>query len=461
MSFLLRTSVLDRFSGPLCDSVLGVTGSARTIERLEASNLLVVPLDRTRDWYRYHHLLQEFLQNELTRREPDIVAGLHSRAAEWFDANSMPEEAITHAQAADDGDTVARIVGRIAQRTCALGRAETTNEWLRWFERTGRIGHYPDITAKGGVALALSGDVAGADRWADALPSGDPNPTGKILHGVLARHGLDQLRTDVQAARRATSAETTWQPAALALEGLADLWDGAVERADSLLAQAVSTGERFLGLAAMTLALGARATIAIDRGDWDAAAHHATRSLDRIREHSLESYVTSGLAFAVATRCAAHEGQIELARRRLAHATTIRPMLTRAAPGISVHTLLEMARAHLALSDVTGARTVMRQSAGILAERPELGLLPKQHSEIGAQLDTMNGSAVGASALTTAELRLLPFLVTHLSFPEIGERLYISRHTVKTQAMSIYRKLGASSRSEAVRYATDAGLLTA
>jgi LuxR family maltose regulon positive regulatory protein len=81
LSFLLRTSVLDRFCGPLCDAVLGVTGSAGTIERLEASNLLVVPLDRTRDWYRYHHLLQEFLQAELIRREPDIVAGLHRRGS--------------------------------------------------------------------------------------------------------------------------------------------------------------------------------------------------------------------------------------------------------------------------------------------------------------------------------------------------------------------------------------------
>lgn len=99
------------------------------------------------------------------------------------------------------------------------------------------------------------------------------------------------------------------------------------------------------------------------------------------------------------------------------------------------------------------------KSAGILAERPDLGLLPKQQDELVAQLDTMTSSSIGASALTTAELRLLPFLVTHLSFPEIGERLYISRHTVKTQAMSIHRKLGASSRSEAVRFAAEAGLL--
>jgi LuxR family maltose regulon positive regulatory protein len=72
---------------------------------------------------------------------------------------------------------------------------------------------------------------------------------------------------------------------------------------------------------------------------------------------------------------------------------------------------------------------------------------------------TPDPGRVGASALTNAELRLLPMLATHLSFPEIGERLFVSRHTVKTQAMSIYRKLEASSRSEAVRKAEETGLL--
>jgi LuxR family transcriptional regulator, maltose regulon positive regulatory protein len=71
----------------------------------------------------------------------------------------------------------------------------------------------------------------------------------------------------------------------------------------------------------------------------------------------------------------------------------------------------------------------------------------------------MKRTGLGASSLTTAELRLLPLLPTHLTFAAIGERLYVSKHTVKTQAISIYRKLGASSRSEAVRHAQQLGLL--
>jgi LuxR family maltose regulon positive regulatory protein len=74
-------------------------------------------------------------------------------------------------------------------------------------------------------------------------------------------------------------------------------------------------------------------------------------------------------------------------------------------------------------------------------------------------LDTLRVGSVGASSLTTAELRLVPFLSTHLSFREIGERLHVSRHTVKTQAISIYRKLGVSSRSEAIDRVQAIGLL--
>ena len=80
-------------------------------------------------------------------------------------------------------------------------------------------------------------------------------------------------------------------------------------------------------------------------------------------------------------------------------------------------------------------------------------------SELQAKVETIRARALGASALTAAELRLLPLLPTHLSFREIGERLYVSRHTVKTQAISIYRKLGVSSRSESIERMHDLGLL--
>jgi LuxR family maltose regulon positive regulatory protein len=82
---------------------------------MESRNLLVVPLDRRREWYRYHHLFRELLQAELRRREPDLVQDLHLRAAAWDEANALPEAAIEHAQAAGDTDRVARLVLELAQ----------------------------------------------------------------------------------------------------------------------------------------------------------------------------------------------------------------------------------------------------------------------------------------------------------------------------------------------------------
>ena len=94
--------------------------------------------------------------------------------------------------------------------------------------------------------------------------------------------------------------------------------------------------------------------------------------------------------------------------------------------------------------------------------RPGLGVLARQAGELRAELARSRGSsAAGASALTAAELRLLPLLSTHLSFPEIAAQLFLSRNTIKSTVNSIYRKLGTSSRSQAVTRSRELGLLEA
>jgi LuxR family transcriptional regulator, maltose regulon positive regulatory protein len=98
------------------------------------------------------------------------------------------------------------------------------------------------------------------------------------------------------------------------------------------------------------------------------------------------------------------------------------------------------------------------QIPDILQQRPDLGDLPRLAAQLESRLATLKAGAVGASSLTAAEMRLLPLLSTHLSFREMGERLFVSSHTVKTQAYSVYRKLGASSRSEAVARVHELGL---
>jgi LuxR family maltose regulon positive regulatory protein len=136
----------------------------------------------------------------------------------------------------------------------------------------------------------------------------------------------------------------------------------------------------------------------------------------------------------------------------------LRPLLTYALPVVSVQALLEMARVYIALIDPEGARAVLAQTRDILQQRPRLGPLPAAATRLQSDVGQLTRTAAGGSALTEAELRLVPLLPTHLSFPGIGERLFISRHTVKTHAISLYRKLGVSSRSEAVARMSELGM---
>ena len=121
--------------------------------------------------------------------------------------------------------------------------------------------------------------------------------------------------------------------------------------------------------------------------------------------------------------------------------------------------LLELARAYIALADPAGALAALRQISDIRRHRRELTPLYQQAEELRARVEVLKGEVLGASALTTAELRLLPFLATHLSLAEISERLVVSRNTVKTQAISIYRKLGVSTRSETISRMQQVGLV--
>jgi LuxR family transcriptional regulator, maltose regulon positive regulatory protein len=111
------------------------------------------------------------------------------------------------------------------------------------------------------------------------------------------------------------------------------------------------------------------------------------------------------------------------------------------------------------MADAAGAREVIRQARDVLRQRPDLGTLPHRLAVLEQRLETMRTGSVGASSLTAAELRLVPYLPTHLTLAEIAQRLHVSRNTSKTQAISIYQKLGVSSRGAAVERLTAFGLL--
>jgi LuxR family maltose regulon positive regulatory protein len=126
---------------------------------------------------------------------------------------------------------------------------------------------------------------------------------------------------------------------------------------------------------------------------------------------------------------------------------------------VSLQALLALARAYLGLADAAGARSVLRQANDILMQRPDVGELALELRALREQIEIGTTTTVGASSLTAAELRLVPLLSTHLSLQEIADQLYLSRNTVKSQAISIYRKLGVSSRSDAIARLRESGLL--
>jgi len=241
-------------------------------------------------------------------------------------------------------------------------------------------------------------------------------------------------------------------------EGISYLLEGDPARADPILARAfeVASGAGSQPLAALILA--EQCAVAADRDDWPEVAALTRRAVAIVEDGCLGDYWTSALVYAWATRAALYRRDVPQARLYLGRASRLRPLLTYVLPVVSVQALLEMACSYMTLADPGGAAAVLAQAHDIVQQRPDLGVLPQRADGLRSKLATINEGAVGASSLTAAELRLLPLLSTHLSFREIGERLFVSSHTIKTQAYSAYRKLGVSSRSEAVARARELGL---
>src|SRR5262249_38179448 len=175
----------------------------------------------------------------------------------------------------------------------------------------------------------------------------------------------------------------------------------------------------------------------------------------------LDAYATSAMTLAVSARTSLRHGRWDEARALLAKVQGLNERLKRTPlPWLVLQTLIEEARAYLALRATRSVESTPEEIDELPHERPEVGVLADQVDALKRDVEGIpfrgDAAAVG---LTSAELRLLPFLATHLSFREIGEALYVSRNTVKTQAISVYRKLGVTSRSEAITRAADLGLV--
>jgi LuxR family maltose regulon positive regulatory protein len=466
-AFLARTAVLERLSGPLCEAVLELPRASATLRELERSNGLLVPLDRQGQWYRYHHLFRDMLMADLERREPDMIPVLRRRAATWCLRHDLPEAALEYSMAARDVDTAAALIEQLMLPAYRRGRVTTVQTWFRWLEDQGRIERYPLATVWAALIYAVTGRPVDALRWADAVDRWQNDDEARpanlyaeawaaVLPPLLCRHGVEQMRADADESVRRFAAAGIVAAAPASLQGIACVLCGDLEAGDASLRDAVSIGKQLGAHEIVAEMLAERWLVAASRSEWDQAEALASQGRTALRQAGTDNL----LVHAVQARTALHRGDVAAARLELVSSQRVRPAETYARPYIAVQARIELIRVHLALADIAGARTLMREIDEVLKLRPDLGTLVGEASAVRTQVAKGRGTgSPGASALTAAELRVLPMLSTHQTSAEIAAELFLSLHTVKSQQASLYRKLGASTRSQAVARARQLGLL--
>jgi len=468
--FLKYTSVLDRMTGGLCDAVLETTRSGGTLRGLERRNCFVVPLDRQGEWYRYHHLFGQLLRTELERSEPDIVPELNRRAMAWCIANDLTEAAVVYGHAAGETDTVAGLVDALALPLYYDGRMETVEQWLGWFGDDELV-RYPALAVYGAWIRVLTGRPAEAERWLglaegaiSTLPLSDGSATIEPWVATLRAHmmpnGVEQALADADRALDQLPPESGFVPTALLIRGVAHALLGATECATDDLTAVVDRGLAVGDVEEVFVANAQLALLAAHHGAWGEARQRARAAQALVEETGLGDYSSSAIAHVATARVALHDARPDDARAALTRAHRLRPLLDHGLPWLTVQVGLELTRAHLALAEVSAARTILTETERVLEVRPQMGSLIEDARELHDRVAAISGSeGAWAMSLTGAELRLLPYLATHLTFLEIASRLFISRNTLKTEAVSIYRKFGVSSRSQAVERAVEVGLL--
>jgi LuxR family maltose regulon positive regulatory protein len=469
LDFLQRTAVLDRFSGELCDWVLESSGSGARLAEVERSNLFLVPLDRHREWYRYHRLFRDLLRRELAQRDPNLARELHRRAAAWFEANGDPESALEHALEAGETDTVARLLTELALPAYYSGRAATIDRWLQHFDDPALLERYPAVAVHGARIHALCGRDQDAARWLEAAESATSldtpesrsiRPCVSVLRATLCRHGAEQMLVDARDGASGLDLRDPWRPAASLLVGVSLMLLGEVGESDRAFAEAASLAQGHGFVETHVTALSERSILAAANGDLDAAERFAIDAARVSGVDGADGFPSAALGLAVHARTLLRQGRWDEARAELAKAQRLTSSLTDAMPWLAIQTRLELGQAYVTLRDAGAAQSLVGEIADHLERHLDLGILVDQADALRAAAAAMPASQPGkAAGLTGAELRLLPMLATHLSFREIGERLYVSRNTIKTQAISVYRKLGVSARSAAVDRAAELGLI--
>jgi LuxR family maltose regulon positive regulatory protein len=470
--FLLRTSILARFSGPLCDTVAGREGSSALLADLERSNLLLIPLDTKRQWYRYHHLFGELLRHELEATEPELVPILHGRASGWYREVGLIVDAARHAIAAGDFEAMAELVGRHHGLFVDQGQLTTVIGWLEAL---------PDDAASadwllgfaGAVVYAHAGRFDEAEHWlalAERAPQVVRNgqePTGSLaaLTGYL-RLLRGDIGASVAAARRALAAgpasDPVWALAPRMVLAPALWWAGRPGEARTVLETVTRTG-RAAGIPAATVyALGNRGAIALDDGDEPSAATLAGEAMDLMREAGIDDHPWAAMAHIVHGTILGRHGELAAAAAEIEHGLALGERL--GAWQLVVHATLALAEVRQRQRDAPAARRLLTRVHDILGAQPDPGdgVARLERTEKALRLRATRdraGSEAHYWELSPREIDVLRLLPSRLSQREMAAELYVSFNTIRTHTRVIFGKLGVTSRAEAVARARELGLL--
>ncbi len=467
--FLVRTSVLPRFTPELCDAVLGREDSAAVLAELARSNMFLVALDARGEWYRYHHLFGEFLQLELGRED---ARELRRRAAGWCRAHGRAEDAIEYAAAAGDAEMVAEVLIERHLEFIWGGRLGQFLGWVRWLPVELLVEH-PVLPGAGAVAAALLSApevevhrlLAVAERarrerpelWLPYLEAGVEAARSQIIEGGDVGAAVEHARRAVAAAQEGADVLSV---SALGCLAQALFFAGELDEARRVAVQTVERPDAPGVPDAYVGSLGLLALVDAEQGRTESAEAWARQSL---ASRGRTSRQTRGLPHSahlgLALACAA-TGRLDEAEREALRGEHLRrsPQPTVA----HAHALLVLAQVRLARARLARAEGDLERAKRAIAGFPDPGRLPAIVATIeqtlsAARANTEHGGLVEEPS--RAELAVLRGLAAGLSRREIGAQLYISLNTVKSHTRELYRKLGAASQAEAVACAEELGLL--
>lgn len=497
VAFLHGCGILDELSGPLCDAVMARRGSDALLRSLARRGLPLTALDRDERRYRLHPLLAGMLVAELQRGAPELEHRLHERAAAWHVRAGDVAHAIEHALAAGDGPLAGELIWRIAPAYAGGAGRRRLGAWL---ERCGDelLAADPGLALSRAIERLVSGDRDAAEDAIDAAarlldaPAAGPAPAAAAppspaaaaappapaapaapgpgrgierpsegavmtLRAALGRGDASRLRDDAAAA----GARTAGPLGALAqlLEGVALRLLGTTSGARDPLGSAARRRADGLPLVRCT-ALTLLALTKLEQDDLAEAVALADDAAAELDADGIAREPGSALAHAAIACVRAEAGQLDRARGDADHGAGLLAALPDPAPWFAAEVRVTLARALLGLGAAAAAREQLAQAERPLRSMPDAAG-PRARMAAGwERADSFATSALAApQALTIAELRVLRFLPSHLSFREIGARLHVSANTIKSQAHAIYRKLDVSSRSEAVARAALIGLI--